>query len=253
VFLVPFLVFWIRGMLDRRLVLRSLLLFTLGGAQAVMGWYMVSSGLVDVPYVSHYRLAAHLMLAFAIFGLCVWYALDMRSRAEPPARQGSSSRPSTTGLWVVGGLLAVQVLWGAFVAGLKAGLVYPTFPLMGGALVPPGMLMLQPALMNLFDNPIAVQWMHRVLGTALAVGVLVLYGRAWSTGAMDRASWRYGTGLVAMVAAQYVLGVLTVLYFVPVGLAVAHQAVALLLFGVWLGWLHHVRGRSAGDPGEARV
>ncbi len=249
VFIVPFLIFWIRGALDRRLMKRSLLLFSLGGAQAVMGWYMVMSGLVDVPFVSHYRLAAHLMLAFAIFGLCVWFALDLRSGPGSGAARREGVRRATTGLWVIGGLLAVQVLWGAFVAGLKAGLVYPTFPLMGGALVPPGMLMLQPALLNLFDNPIAVQWMHRVLGTALAAAVLVVYARAWWSGVMDRHSWLLGTGLVAIVAVQYLLGVLTVLFHVPVSLAVAHQATALLLFGVWLGWLHHVRGVTA--PGRA--
>jgi heme a synthase len=242
VFLVPFVAFWLRGVLDRRLVWRSLLLLSLGVLQALMGWYMVMSGLVDVPYVSHYRLAAHLLLAFAIFGLCVWFALDLRPRVQLPPRHGPRAR-SVTGLWVIGGLLAVQVLWGAFVAGLKAGAVYPTFPLMGGALVPDGMMTLQPALLNLLDNPIAVQWTHRALGTLLALAVLIVHARAWASG-VDRGSWRRGTAVVALVTVQYLLGVLTVLLHVPIALAVAHQATALALFGAWLGWLHHVRGLS---------
>ena len=240
VFLIPFVAFWARGHLDRTLLGRSLLLFALGAAQGFMGWFMVMSGLVDQPHVSHYRLAAHLTLAFAIFGLCVWYALDLRPKAAGPVVDRVAARATERGLWAFGVLLATQVLWGAFVAGLKAGLVYPTFPLMGGHLVPPAMLALEPAVRNLFENPITVQWIHRVLGTALAVAAVVLQLRAPALRG-DAPSRRLSAILLTLIAVQVGLGGLTVVYAVPVALGAAHQAAALLIFGVYLVWLHRLR------------
>src|SRR5699024_5908500 len=115
---------------------RALLLFALGGMQGLMGWYMVSSGLVDRPEVSHYRLAAHLALAVTIFGCCVWFANDLHDHSSQPI--GPKSRSfMLRALTGIGTLLAVQIFWGALVAGLKAGFIYNTFPLMGGGLFPP--------------------------------------------------------------------------------------------------------------------
>jgi heme a synthase len=239
VFLVPFLVFWARGYLDRPLLRRSLLLFGLGAAQGFMGWFMVMSGLVDQPHVSHYRLAAHLMLAFSIFGLCTWYALDLRAKAAGPVADQVAARATRRWLWAFGVLFALQVLWGAFVAGLKAGLVYTTFPLMGGYLVPPAMLALEPALRNVFENPITVQWIHRVLATALAVSAVVLHLRSPAVRS-DAPSRRLSTILLALMAVQVALGGFTVVYAVPVALGAAHQAAALLIFGVYLVWLHRL-------------
>jgi heme a synthase len=242
VFLLPFVAFWARGYLDRTLLRRSLLLFALGAAQGFMGWFMVMSGLVDQPHVSHYRLAAHLSLAFSIFGLCVWYALDLRPKAAGPVADRAAARATLGLLWVFGVLFALQVVWGAFVAGLKAGLVYPTFPLMGGYLVPPAMLALEPTLRNLFENPVTVQWVHRVLATALAIAAVVLHLRAPVVRG-DAPSRRLGAILVTLMAAQVGLGALTVVYAVPVALGAAHQAVALLIFGVYLAWLHRLQRR----------
>jgi heme a synthase len=190
--------------------------------------------------VSHYRLAAHLVLAFSIFGLATYYALSLREPRGGARLPAAARTAAGWSLGVVAALFALQVVWGAFVAGLKAGFMFPTFPLMGGAWIPPGFLMLEPPLVNLIENPITVQWVHRVLGTVLLLAALGAYLRARRV-REDPASRRFGAALLALVAAQYLLGVLTVVYYVPIALAVGHQAMALVLFGVLLAWLHHLR------------
>jgi heme a synthase len=240
VFLVPFIVFWVRGYFNRPLAGRALILFGLGAAQGLMGWLMVASGLVDRPSVSHYRLAAHLSLAFVIFGYALWLARDLAVRPQPTAIATENRRLLGRGLSILGILLALQVVWGAFVAGLKAGLYHNTFPFMDGRLVPLNLLWLDPAAVNFVQNPIAVQWTHRVLGTVLALAALVFFVRVLRAGGVDPASRRLNVLFLVLMAAQYLLGVLTLLFFVPVTLGVAHQALAMVLFGVWLWWVHHV-------------
>ena len=243
-FLLPFAFFWIRGYLSPPLLKRGLALFALGGMQGLMGWLMVKSGLVDQPHVSHYRLAAHLLLAFLIFGGWLWLAAELRlSPVNERVTERVTERAQLglrRGVWLLGALLGLQVLWGALVAGLKAGLLFNTFPLMGGGLIPPNLFGPVSVVANFFENPVAVQWTHRVLGTALALGALGVYLRARSP-TTDRESRRWAAIFVTMVFVQYLLGVLTLLYLVPVHLGVIHQAVAMLIFGVWVLWLHHVR------------
>ena len=248
VFLVPFAIFWLRGQLSGPLLRRSLALFALGALQGLMGWLMVKSGLVDRPSVSHYRLAAHLGLAFVIFGSAVWLAREL---SVDSVRRRVSRRARLlmrNGLAAIGVLLALQVLWGAFVAGLKAGLIFNTFPLMAGALVPPNLLPLSPALLNFVQHPTAVQWTHRVLGTLLLIAVAALYVRVRQVGA-DGLSGRLNDTLFVLVAAQYLLGVLALLYMVPVALGVIHQATAMIIAGVWVVWFHHCQRvqRVSGD------
>ena len=239
VFLIPFLVFWARGYFNPPLLRRVLLLFGLGALQGFMGWYMVKSGLAEDPAVSHYRLAAHLGVALSIFSLCYWLIRDLRTGpagSRPPAQRS----PEAGWVYPLGILLGLQILWGAFVAGLDAGLSFNTFPLMGGELVPPGGWTLTPVLRNLLENPPMVQWVHRVLGTTLLLAAVLAATRLQRTrgdGAGRRLSALFAIG----VAAQYGLGVLTLLNFVPVPLGVAHQLTAVLLLGVWLSWLHRVR------------
>jgi heme a synthase len=240
VFLVPFLFFWIRGYLNRPLLIRALILFGLGAGQGVLGWLMVASGLVDRPSVSHYKLAAHLSLAFVIFGYAVWLARDLKVGLERTAVAPGARRMMNRGLAAVGVLLALQVVWGGFVAGLKAGLYHNTFPLMEGRLVPPTLFFLDPAIINFFQNPIAVQWVHRVLGTVLALAVLILFVQVVRA-RVDGMSKRLNVTMLGLMAAQYLLGVLTLIYFVPVTLGVIHQAMAMVIFGVWIWWLHHAR------------
>jgi heme a synthase len=249
VFLVPFLVFWARGYLTRQMMKRALVLFGLGALQGVMGWLMVASGLVDRPHVSHYRLTMHLSIAFAIFGCCVWFARELADRpaasATPRAR-----RFATRGLYAVGALLGLQIVWGGLVAGLKAGLFFNTFPLMGGELVPPNVLGLDPPLLNLVENPITVQWVHRVLGTVLGLAALYFAARAWSA-LRDGGSRALNAAFTTLILVQYGLGVATLLLHVPVSLGVTHQAMAMVLFGVWLVWLHHVRSLAEEHPASA--
>jgi heme a synthase len=241
VFLVPAVFFWAKGWFTRPLAVRALILFGLGAMQGVMGWFMVTSGLVDRPSVSHYRLAAHLSLAFIIFGYALWLARELAVQAD--GRTGTVAASGSRhlllrGLAVIGVIMAVQVVWGAFVAGLKAGLYFNTFPLMGGRLVPPNVLGLDPAPLNFVQNPITVQWVHRVVGTVLAVVAIAFFVQVLRAGA-DIVSRRLNGALLAGIVAQYALGVLTLLYRVPVALGVIHQATAMLLFGIWLWWLHH--------------
>jgi heme a synthase len=240
VFLVPFIYFAARGYFTRQLAARALVLFALGAAQGVLGWIMVRSGLVERPSVSHYRLAAHLSLAFIIFGLAVWLARDLKLE-RVRARIGNDVRRGLTrAVGIVGALLALQVVWGAFVAGLRAGRLYNSFPLMGGRLVPRELTALDPAWQNFFANPVTVQWTHRVLGTLLAVATIWLYVVA-TRQQSDPLSRRFGATLLLLMAVQYTLGIATLLYAVPVTLGVIHQAAAMVIFGVWISWLHHLR------------
>ena len=240
IFLLPFVFFLARRWMNRPLAGRSLALFALGGMQGVMGWLMVASGLVNRPSVSHYRLAAHLSLAFLIFGYAVWLARELRVSAAAPALSRDKIRTIKRGIALLGVLLALQIIWGAFVAGLKAGFFANTFPLMGGRLVPATLFDLQPALRNIVENPITVQWLHRVLGTVLALSAIVVFARL-ARMAIDTRSYRFAAVFLVLVMLQYLLGVLTLILAVPVPLGVTHQAMAMLIFGMWVMWLHHTR------------
>lgn len=240
VFLLPFLWFWIAGHFTRRWLKRALLLFALGAAQGAMGWIMVKSGLVDVPRVSHYRLAAHLLFAFVLVGCCTWFALDLQSKAPAPSSPKTRSLKS----WVlaVGVLLGLQVFWGALVAGLDAGFIYNTFPLMNGGWIPTNAWALEPALLNLVQNPGTVQWVHRIIGTALLVATVATWIRIRS--ASDATLRKRTHWLAALIVGQFALGAATVVWSVPIPLGVAHQAMAM---GIWIGWLtvwHQLRQKS---------
>jgi cytochrome c oxidase assembly protein subunit 15 len=240
VFLVPFLAFWRAGYLPSPLAWRTVTLFACGAAQGVLGWWMVRSGLVDRPSVSHYRLAAHLVLAVVIFGFCIWLARDLSMTRVRRAVSARTRALMARGLAALGVLMAAQIVWGAFVAGLKAGLLFNTFPLMGGRLVPEALLALDPVMRNFVENLATVQWTHRALGTLALCSTAVLFAAVRRSDA-DRASKRLNLALAALVAAQYLLGIATLILRVPVGLAVAHQGLALAVTGVWVAWLHHVR------------
>ena len=239
VFLIPFVFFWRAGYLTRPLAVRALALFGLGATQGAVGWLMVKSGLVDRPSVSHHRLALHLILAVTILAFSVWLARDLAIRSLRPAVRFIARRTIRRGLVIVGALLAAQIVWGAFVAGRKAGLLFGTFPLTAGRLMPPGWLALDPALLNFVQNPATVQWVHRLLGTALLLSAIIFCVRLLRI-APDRRTHRLNVGLLLLIASQYLLGVLTLVYHVPVPLAAAHQAMALVIVAVWIASVHHV-------------
>ena len=215
VFLVPFLFFYFRNRLSRPLAWKLTGLFILGGLQGAMGWYMVKSGLVDDPRVSHFRLTAHLGLALLIFAIEFWLALGLlRERREPRNRFAL----------VVAGTVFLMALSGGFVAGLRAGHAYNTFPLMNGHLVPPEAFMLEPWWRNFFWNVATVQLVHRAIFWLLLVLIPLLWWQARRTEAKVAAHH-----LLAMFLIQASLGISTLLLAVPVPLAAAHQAGAVLL------------------------
>jgi len=230
-FAVPFAWFLVRRQLPRRLVPYLAGLFLLGGMQGLLGWAMVASGLVDRPSVSHYRLAAHLSLDLTIYALTLWTAFFVsRPRAElavPAPLQPALRKHATIGLAV----LATTMIWGAFTAGLRGGLLYNSFPLMGGSIAPPDLLSMHPWWTNFVENPGSVQFVHRLL--AMIAG-LTLLGLALRLRAPSIAPElrRLATGLFAVVALQILLGIETVLHQVPVWLGALHQANAILLLGL---------------------
>lgn len=226
--IVPLLWFAVRGAIDRPFALRMGILFLLGGMQGALGWYMVQSGLADRPEVSPYRLAAHLGLAVLLYGVLVWMALTHR---HPGGRLTPEGRRAAAFL----GLVFVTILSGAFVAGLDAGLIYNTFPLMDGALIPRGLDMMTPWWRNLFENVTTVQFDHRVLAVTTVVAALIL--RLSLGGRLRTARQRAAADAVAVMAlVQLGLGIATLLLVVPIPLAVAHQGGALLLLTLTL-WL----------------
>jgi len=235
VFALPLLVFWLRGMIPQRLRWPLVGILLLGAAQGYMGWFMVKSGLVDIPRVSHYRLAAHLSLALLIYASMFWLML----RTLWPQRAPSRSLGGVFGFLL--GLVAVTIVFGAFVAGMRAGLMYNTFPLMNGHLVPPGLDAFQPLWLNAFENPVAVQFIHRCLAlTTLAVVAGLWLG--WRRAALLPPQRLALNALAAMTLLQVSLGIATLLYHVPVALGTLHQGGAVLLLSAVLAMRHWSAG-----------
>jgi heme a synthase len=244
-FTAPFLWFLVRRRLPRRLVTSLCGILVLGFAQGGLGWYMVESGLADRIEVSQYRLVAHLALALAIYAAILWTALGI-SRGSRPLAAGPGWRRAAE---AVLGLVAVTILAGGFVAGTRAGLIYNTFPLMGGTLVPVGYAQLHPFYLNWFENIAAVQFDHRVLAAAVAASVLLM----WVAGLRVRLPNHAGTALhmlLLVAALQVALGIATLLLVVPVPLAAAHQAGAVLLLTAAIYLRHTLRVAAPMDATE---
>ncbi len=235
---LPLMWLWATGRLRPALRVRLLVVFCLGALQGAVGWFMVSSGfLSDTTAVSAYRLVIHLMLAVLLYGTILWTALN--SLGPPTVTRSMSARaPTARRLAIVCCCMVVLTLCaGGFVAGLHAGLDYNTFPLMDGALVPPGYARLHPFVLNLTENVAAVQFDHRLLATLTAFVALATAASILFTGP-SRRSRLWAIALAGMVLIQFALGILTLLYVVPIPLGVAHQAGAILLLTAALGSLH---------------
>lgn len=231
---LPFGWFLLRHAIPRGYARRLVGLVLLVGLQGAIGWWMVASGLVDRPDVAHERLALHLTTALFLLAALLWTALDLRALAA--GRSSVEGRPSTW-VWPFAILLVVQITLGAFVAGLDAGHIFNTWPLMHGAWVPQGLTSITPIWSNLVDNPIAVQFMHRWLAVVVVVSVLLVAVKLFKAGATS-----YAVALEVAVVIQFVLGVLTLLNAVPVALGVAHQSGGVLLLVVTVFAAHWSMG-----------
>lgn len=239
-FLVPFLWFLVRRRIPPGTGWKLAGLFVLGGLQGAMGWYMVKSGLVDDPRVSQFRLTAHLGLAFVILGAMLWVALSLLAprRASLAAPAARSARRWAFG---IAALVFVQVLGGGFVAGIRAGFAYNTFPLMNGHWLPPELFMLEPAWRNFFWNMATVQFGHRLGAWLLVLLLPVLWWKLRTAPQLPARAESGGNLLVAAVALQVVLGIATLLAVVPLSLAALHQAGAVVVFALAVNVAHALR------------
>lgn len=240
VFLVPLLYFLIRRRIERPLIPRLIGVFVLGGLQGLLGWFMVESGLADQPHVSPYRLTAHLAMAAIIYGYILWVALDLLlPKTENVVVVITSLR--RFGL-VVTGFICVMIISGGFVAGTKAGFAFNSFPLMNGRFIPEGTFALTPLWRNFFENIATVQLDHRVIAYLLCIIIPVFWYKAGKASLSARAQLA-SHALLAMLVIQVGLGIATLLLLVPIPLAAAHQAGALLLLTVALFINHELRAQ----------
>lgn len=244
---LPGIYFYARKKISRRLAARVLLGVLLGGLQGALGWFMVKSGLVERTSVSHFRLAAHLALALLILAYFVWLTRSVFVDDRPLAKNQAPARAFIAGKYpylVV--LFSLQIIYGAFVAGSKAGFAFNTFPLMMGSVVPSNLLEFSPTWTNFFMNTATLQWMHRMFGwivfffaNALWIGIL----RQKTPRGEIR---RWVTGLAHMTIMQFALGVATLVLVVPIPLGVLHQlgAAVLVILLTILGHTLNARRQS---------
>lgn len=223
-FILPLAYFWLKGMIPDGYKFKLFGLMCLGGLQGVIGWWMVKSGLVDNPAVSQYRLATHLSIALLIFVLLVWIGMNIRyGRAKLPSGHGAASFA----------LLAITIVAGAFVAGLDGGLVYNEYPFMGEGLVP--IEYGEAGASDPFENPASAQFHHRILALLTVCAIFGLWMMARRKGLRISAHM-----MLVCVAAQFSLGLITLLLYVPVWAGALHQLGAVLLLGSATIVLHHL-------------
>lgn len=233
IFLLPLLFFTIRGWLERSSTLKLLGIFTLGGAQGIVGWLMVSSGLKDAPHVSQYWLAFHLISAFIIFSLTLLMALHMQFKDNILRLSASHKSLPQLKFFAILSLIAlfVQSAMGALVAGLSAGKIYNTYPLMDGKFLPDGFGSIAPFYLNLFENIALVQFNHRhfaIFVLMLATTILFIAHKSNFSKAIRTIS----IAVVSIISVQILVGINTLLLAVPIYLGSLHQMVALVAISV---------------------
>lgn len=232
--------FWItRSSLESRKRRAIALMMGLVVLQGGVGWVMVQSGLTEEPRVSPYRLCLHLVLALILYLL----SLDLFQSQTPHRLQGKRPKISTRSVHLLLGLFGMTLCFGAFVAGLDAGLVYNTFPTMDGAWFPDRMFFLEPAWCNVFENPGTVQWVHRCLGVGSFGGMLLVV--VPRLGTLDMKERRFLYSIMGLGCAQVLLGVWVLLHQVPLWGAVMHQITAFLLIGQLWMWRKHLKAPLA--------
>ena len=234
VFFIPFLYFLIRKQLTKPTIKKSIILLILGGFQGFLGWYMVKSGLVNNPDVSHYRLAAHLTTAFITFAYTFWVALDLMfpNKKEIDKKLRNLLR---IGL----GVLILQIIYGAFVAGLDAGFIHNHWPMMNeGKFMHETVYIEQnPLYKNFIEGKSGVQFVHRILAYFVVIIIFIIWNKTRKLVLTNHQ--KSGVNLLlAMVGVQFLLGVLTIIMHVPVWLGVAHQVGAFILLSIMTFTLH---------------
>lgn len=248
-FLLPFLWFLVKGWVGPGLRWRLWTIFGLGALQGAIGWWMVASGLADRVSVSQYRLAVHLVLACVIFAAIVWTAARLAGRPsiDAPPRIRKTA-------FALLALALVQIYLGALVAGLRAGLIYNTWPLMDGAFIPDAARLFYeaPWWRNFFDNTLTVQFTHRMVAYAIWVAAMLHAFDAWRT-MRGGPAVTHAMVLAGLVTIQAVLGILTLLQQVPIGLALAHQAGAVLVLTIATVHTQALTPRRASQPLGAAV
>jgi len=240
VFLIPFLYFIIKKRFDNELLRKTLFLFLLGALQGALGWFMVVSGLQNDPHVSHYRLAMHLITAFITFGFTLWFALDL---IYPFNKENSIPKEDNVLFKlskIILGIICIQIIYGAFVAGLHAGKVYTTFPKMGDEWIASAINALQPAWRNFTENLAGVQFIHRTIAWLLVtlVGIYWYVSTRFGLSKRQRSAIKY---LAFILVYQFLLGVFTLIYSVPILLGVLHQMGAFFLFSAAIYLMHTLR------------
>lgn len=224
-FLLPFLFFYFSKKIPEKLTPKLIVMFILGGLQGLLGWYMVKSGLVDNPRVSQYRLTAHLGAAVIIYAYILWVAFGLIN-ANSSQTKHTFLKPFSI---AITGLIFLMILSGGLVAGTRAGLAYPTFPLMGDSFFPAGLYAMTPSWLSIFEDITTIQFNHRIFAYFLTVLIFLFIFKAFKTGITNRL--RVGIILFgALLILQVSLGISTLLLHVPVFLAVSHQGVAVALF-----------------------
>jgi cytochrome c oxidase assembly protein subunit 15 len=238
-FFIPYLFFLMRKSLSRPFAWRLAGIFALGGLQGLMGWLMVKSGLVDMPRVSHIRLAAHLGLALTILSFILWAWLDITQ----PKRSSTTNNTAPRWYKIWFSFMCLQIVLGAFMAGLHAGLIYNTYPTMNGQWIPDGLFSMSPIYINFFENITMVQFMHRKLALVVAFGFLFWWfcHRAYVRHLM---LVKACAAVALTIAVQFALGVFTLLHQSPLALALTHQMVAVVLLMLAVVLLHGLTGKN---------
>lgn len=233
VFIIPFLYFLVTKQLSKKTIKKCLVLLILGGFQGFLGWYMVKSGLVDMPDVSHYRLAAHLTTAFLTFAATLWVALDLFYPNKKPIN--IKFRNLITISYII---LIIQIIYGAFVAGLKAGLLHNHWPLMNeNKFMHHTVYILEPFYKNLIENPSGIQFIHRILAYFVVISILILWYKTRKM-VITKLQKKGINALLILVVFQFLLGIFTILFAVPLWLGVAHQIGAFFLLSAMTFTLH---------------
>ncbi|PCJ99117.1 MAG: heme A synthase [Zetaproteobacteria bacterium] len=241
---LPFAFFLIKGWIPKGYKIKLFLALLMGGAQGFMGWYMVKSGLIDIPAVSHYRLAAHLSLALLIYGYMLWMGLSLY-KIVSPSNKSNPDRALYTHGWITLIILTFTIFWGAFTAGLDAGLVYnDTFPKMGDTWLPEEIWFYKPLWLNFFENHAGVQFIHRWLAITTLITILSFVAHA----VRKKRHEIWFPALGVFIFLQLGLGIATLFSNVSLPIAVLHQGFAVTILTLLLCAMHAVKFKQPVQP-----